>query len=124
MVNIPVAIGELFDKISILEIKKEKINNPIKQKNINLELSSLLKIADDIDKSQIKFFIEKLYKINLQLWDIEDKIRIKEKQMIFDDEFIFLARNVYKKNDIRSDIKKQINIIMTSEIIEEKSYEE
>lgn len=118
---VPISLGELYDKISILIIKKEKIKNLNKLKNIQTELDLLQDIAEkyDIDGE----FHTALYVVNLKLWDVEDKLRIKEKKREFDTEFIDLARSVYHLNDERSTIKRQINEIYGSTIIEEKYYE-
>ena len=122
IIHVPISIGELIDKITILEIKKDKLKN-LKLKNILKELSFL---KDVLEKNGIfipdEIFLQ-LKSINLTLWDIEDKIRIKEKNKEFDNEFIKLARSVYLNNDRRSETKKELNIMFNSEIIEEKSYE-
>ena len=122
IINVPISIGELIDKITILEIKKDKLKN-LKLKNILKELSFLRAV---LEKNSIfipdEIFFQ-LKSINLKLWDIEDKIRIKEKNKEFDNEFIELARSVYLNNDRRSETKKELNIMFNSEIIEEKSYE-
>ena len=122
IINVPISIGELIDKISILEIKKDKLKN-IKLKNILKELSFLRAV---LEKNSIfipdEIFLQ-LKSINLTLWNIEDKIRIKEKNKEFDNEFIELARSVYLNNDRRSEKKKELNLMFKSEIIEEKSYE-
>jgi len=122
IINVPISVGELIDKITILEIKKDKLKN-LKLKNIVKELSFLRAV---IEKNNIfipdEIFFQ-LKSINLKLWDIEDKIRIKEKNKEFDKEFIELARSVYLNNDRRSETKKELNIMFNSEIIEEKSYE-
>ena len=122
IINVPISVGELIDKVSILEIKKDKLKN-LKLKNILKELSFLRAV---IEKNSIfipdEIFFQ-LKSINLKLWDIEDKIRIKEKNKEFDNEFIELARSVYLNNDRRSEKKKELNIMFNSEIIEEKSYE-
>lgn len=123
MINIPISIGELFDRISILEIKLEKIQNKEKLKNIKKELLLLNELSSTIAISRIQQLITQLKETNLILWDIEDKIRIKERNFEFDEEFIQLARNVYITNDNRSEIKRKINVITNSELIEEKSYE-
>ena len=121
-INVPISVGELIDKITILEIKKDKLKN-LKLKNILKELSFLRAV---LEKNSIlipdEIFLQ-LKSINLTLWDIEDKIRIKEKNKEFDNEFIELARSVYLNNDSRSETKKELNIMFNSEIIEEKSYE-
>ena len=122
IINVPISVGELIDKITILEIKKDKLKN-VKLKNILKELSFLRAV---LEKNSI-FIPDAIYfqlkSINLKLWDIEDKIRIKEKNKEFDNEFIELARSVYLNNDRRSATKKELNIMFNSEIIEEKSYE-
>ena len=122
IIHVPISIGELIDKITILEIKKDKLKN-LKLKNILKELSFL---KDVLEKNSIfipdEIFLQ-LKSINLTLWDIEDKIRIKEKNKEFDNEFIKLARSVYLNNDRRSETKKELNLMFNSEIIEEKSYE-
>ena len=122
IINVPISVGELIDKITILEIKKDNLKN-LKLKNILKELSFLRAV---LEKNSIfipdEIFFQ-LKSINLKLWDIEDKIRIKEKNKEFDNEFIELARSVYLNNDTRSETKKELNIIFNSEIIEEKSYE-
>ena len=122
IIHVPISIGELIDKITILEIKKDKLKN-LKLKNILNELSFLRAV---LKKNSIfipdEIFLQ-LKSINLTLWDIEDKIRIKEKNKEFDNEFIELARSVYLNNDRRSETKKELNMMFNSEIIEEKSYE-
>ena len=122
IIHVPISIGELIDKITILEIKKDKLKN-LKLKNILKELSFLRAV---LEKNSIfipdEIFLQ-LKSINLTLWDIEDKIRIKEKNKEFDNEFIQLARSVYLNNDRRSETKKVLNMKVNSEIIEEKSYE-
>ena len=118
--NIPISIGELYDKLSILQIKKEKIKDIDKLSFINKEIEYL---QPYIDKFSLELTIQKQMKnINEKLWDIEDKIRIKETKQEFDAEFILLARMVYKTNDERHKIKNLINSIFNSEIKEIKSY--
>lgn len=122
IINVPISIGELIDKITILEIKKDKLKN-LKLKNILKELSFLRAVLKkNIILIPDEIFLQ-LKSINLTLWDIEDKIRIKEKNKEFDNEFIELARSVYINNDRRSETKKELNLMFKSEIIEEKSYE-
>lgn len=125
-INTIISVGEFFDKITILEIKKKKIIDKEKLKNINYELGELRKIEEkcNLEKFALNELIENLYNINLELWTIEDEIRILEKSKTFDSEFINLARSVYIKNDLRAKIKKEINIKSKSNLIEEKSYEE
>ena len=123
IINAPISIGELIDKITILEIKKNKLQNS-KLKNVLKELSFLRKL---MEKHQIEItddLFTQLKEINLTLWNIEDQIRIKEKNKEFDNIFIELARSVYFKNDKRAEIKKRINQLSNSEITEEKSYAE
>jgi len=120
LLKIPVSIGELFDKFSILEIKLEKILNVNKREKINTEINEL---KNYIDKYQIsiELYME-LKNINLRLWEIEDKLRIKESKKEFDDDFISLARSVYFTNDKRSDKKREINRLFNSHIEEVKEY--
>jgi len=123
IINAPISIGELVDKITILEIKKNKLQNS-KLENVLKELSFLRKL---MEKHQIEItdnLFTQLKEINLTLWNIEDQIRIKEKKKEFDNIFIELARSVYFTNDKRSEIKKRINRLSNSEITEEKSYAE
>ena len=123
IINAPISIGELVDKITILEIKKNKLQNS-KLENVLKELSFLRKL---MAKHQIEItdnLFTQLKEINLKLWNIEDQIRIKEKNKEFDNIFIELARSVYFTNDKRSEIKKRINRLSNSEITEEKFYSE
>ena len=121
IINAPISIGELVDKITILEIKKNKLQNS-KLKNVLKELSYLRELIEKhkIDITDDLFF--QLKEVNLSLWNIEDQIRIKEKNKEFDNTFIELARSVYFKNDKRAEIKKSINQLCNSEITEEKFY--
>ena len=120
-----ISAGELFDKITILEIKKAKISNKEKLIDINRELSSLNETVKKFipDQSSISKYIDDLKNINLKLWDIEDGKRAAEKYKKFDEKFIELARNVYKFNDERAKIKLAINTSLGSNIKEVKSYE-
>ena len=120
-----ISAGELIDKITILEIKKEKISNKEKLVEVNKELSSLNETFKKSinDESKIINFKNDLKKINLKLWDIEDGKRSAEKNNKFDEKFIELARNVYKFNDERAKIKLAINNALGSNIKEVKSYE-
>ena len=121
IINAPISIGELIDKITILEIKKNKLQNS-KLENVLKELS-YLRILMEKNKIEINdYLFTQLKEINLTLWDIEDQIRIKEKNKEFDNTFIELARSVYFKNDKRAEIKKSINRLSNSEITEEKFY--
>ena len=122
--KVPISLGELIDKITILRIKSNKINSNEAQKNIKLELEKLEHILNEtmLINTNLKNFEIKLSKINQSLWDIEDQLRKKEKDKQFDKKFVSLARMVYYKNDERAKIKRMINKSFGSEIIEEKSY--
>ena len=120
-----ISAGELVDKITILEIKKNKISDENKLKEIDKELNSLNNTMDKfiLEKSKILTFKDQLKEINLKLWDIEDGKRLAEKNSQFDETFIELARSVYKFNDERAKIKLAINNALGSNIKEVKSYE-
>jgi hypothetical protein len=120
-----ISAGELFDKITILEIKKEKISNNEKLVDVEKELSSLKDTVEKFipNQNNILKHVNDLKEINLKLWDIEDGKRAAEKEKKFDDKFIELARNVYKLNDERAKIKLAINTVLGSNIKEVKSYE-
>ena len=117
----PVSLGELIDKITILEIKQIHMTG-IKLKNVDKELKLLNKILQDKNLEIDIDLINNLKEVNNNLWEIEDEIRIKERNQEFDKEFIQLARSVYKENDKRASIKKEINQKYNSELVEEKSY--
>ena len=122
--KIPISWGELFDKITILQIKNENLTSQDALKNVEWELKQLqttliINFSQDVEVKQLE---TELRKINKKLWDIEDRIRDKERTSSFDDEFIQLARSVYITNDERSRIKKRINETFGSELVEEKSY--
>ena len=117
----PISIGELIDKITILEIKQIYMTG-IKLKNINKEMKLLKNILQDKNLEINIALIKNLKKINKKLWEIEDNIRIKESKQEFDEEFIKLARSVYIENDKRASIKKEINQKYNSDLVEEKSY--
>ena len=128
-IEVPVSIGELFDKLSILQIKKEKITDKKMLDLISEELSLLSKsISLIIDnnkgrENEIFLLMDKLKLINQELWDIEENKRDCERKKIFDDNFIELSRSVYKKNDKRAELKKEINLKFESKIVEVKSHE-
>ena len=124
-VNLPASIGELFDKITILEIKRSKIKDKIKLKIINQELNLLKKVVltKKIKTRNMTSLIKKLKNINLRLWNVEDKLRIFEKKKLFKKDFINYARKVYYMNDKRSYLKNEINKRTNSHISEVKSYE-
>jgi|TARA_R110002020_G_scaffold136258_3_gene303989 hypothetical protein len=126
--KIEVSNGEILDKLSILELKMRFIENQSQKDNIIKEYKFLKTVSMDIlDKDDDIFpfdLYEALSNINLRLWNIEDSIRLKEKNKEFDDEFVDLARAVYYTNDERSKIKKEINLQTGSEFLEEKSYKD
>ena len=131
MISIPVAVGEVADKITILELKLRFIKDKEKTNNIKKELMLLKEIFDKCVEShnnstqnRIRALQYNLSEINQQIWKIEDAIRFQEKNEKFDVNFIQLARSIYRNNDRRAKLKRQINLLTNSEIIEEKSYEE
>jgi len=126
LINTPVSFGEVVDKITILEIKSERIDDAKKNVNIRRELELLETAWMDAvhDMADVSEARARLKTVNEELWDIEDKIRLKEKASSFDSEFIELARSVYFTNDRRADIKKEINLALGSELVEEKSYQD
>ena len=126
IIHVPVSPGEVLDKITILEIKSERISDPDKLVNVNRELELLraswqkfVDVDDDVRRIHAK-----LKSINEDLWEIEDDIRDKERAREFDERFIELARSVYVTNDRRADAKKELNIYLGSEMVEEKSYQD
>ena len=120
-VLIPVSIGELYDKVSILEIKKQKLEGK-SLLNVEKELDLPFVILQNLDIRIDNELFDPLRLVNSTLWDIEDQIREREHNSDFGNEFIELARSVYKENDLRASIKRTINQIMSSNIVEEKSY--
>ena len=125
LITTPISHGELIDKITILEIKSEQIADPAKLANVRKELDLLnaIWVADPISAVDIADERTRLKHVNQTLWDIEDRIRLKEKAQAFDAEFIELARAVYFQNDDRAAIKREINLKLGSQLIEEKSYQ-
>lgn len=125
-VSVEISIGEFFDKITILEIKRDRISDPDKLANINRELGWLEDLLGDLSfsRNDVESEVRELRNINEKLWVIEDDIRDKEAKKEFDQAFIELARAVYHTNDRRSDVKKAINLKLGSDFVEEKSYEE
>jgi len=125
-IRVPVSPGEVLDKITILEIKSERMTDPAKVANVRIELALLQETwsqaveEDDV----IRDLHGQLKQINEALWEIEDDIRDKERDREFDQRFIELARSVYFTNDRRSQVKKQLNLHLGSQIIEEKSYQD
>lgn len=122
-INVPISIGELIDKITILEIKSSKIKDKNKLENVKNELEKLNIIEKEIIKDEINNLKNELKEVNLKLWDIENAKRQHEADKRFDEEFITLARNVYIFNDKRAEIKRKINDLSGSEIVEEKEFE-
>lgn len=125
-INIEISIGEFWDKITILQIKADRIKDKDKLINITKELNQLVDHWEKSSHNEIGIDAElkKLRHINEQLWDIEDNIRDKELAQEFDDVFVELARSVYFINDKRAAVKKEINKKMGSSLVEEKSYKE
>jgi len=123
-IQVPISPGELLDKITILEIKAEQIKDPQKLYNIQTELNLLNTTwnQSSLNNDTVQQLKQELRKNNQELWEIEDKIRIKEANKEFDQVFIELARSVYIQNDRRAATKKKINQELGSQIIEEKSY--
>ncbi len=122
----PLSVGELIDKITILKIKQKKASDKDKLNNINHELDELETTwknekAPELDISDL---FDQLTEVNEALWKIEDDIRAKEAVNTFDQEFIELARSVYKQNDRRAELKKEINLRSGSALVEEKLYQE
>ena len=125
LINTPISLGELVDKISILMIKKKNISDSIKLQHVNKELEFLQKtLKKYISEDKINEFLLALVNINSKLWDIEDDIRECERKRLFDQTFIDLARSVYFTNDERAKVKNDINETFGSELVEVKSYEE
>lgn len=126
IIQVPVSPGEVLDKITILEIKSERISDAGKLANVKRELA-LLQAAwqQSVDEDEtVRRIHDELKSINESLWEIEDDIRDKERAREFDQVFIGLARSVYVTNDQRANAKKELNIYLGSEIVEEKSYQD
>ncbi len=123
IIEAPVSVGELLDKITILEIKRRRLTDPEKQRNVALELAHLrdrwASAKIDIDLSP---YMVELEAVNEVLWEIEDAIRECERRQDFGPRFVHLARSVYRTNDRRADLKRAINALTRSTIREEKSY--
>ncbi len=126
LIQTPVSYGELIDKITILEIKSRRITDDAKLANVRNELDLLNATWGNSAASQTDIVDEraKLLAVNELLWDIEDRIRLKERAQAFDQEFIELARAVYFRNDERAAFKREINLKLGSELVEEKSYQD
>jgi hypothetical protein len=123
-IRVDVSPGELIDKITILQIKLERIGDAAKLANVRLEYDVLMQVyAREIaETAELRALGERLKTINEALWDIEDNIREHERAKTFDAGFVALARSVYRTNDERSAVKRAINELLASKIIEEKSY--
>lgn len=125
MILVPISVGELVDKLTILQIKLQNIDDPEKWKNVRAEWDILSNLPEYKDIAyEVAPFFTNLYIVNMELWKIEDDIRECERDQNFGRRFIDLARAVYKTNDKRATIKKNINIKYGSKIVEEKSYKE
>ena len=122
--KIPVSWGELIDKITILEIKTARLSNPVALANVAKELALLRRAGERefAENAEVLGLKQQLTAVNEALWQIEDEIREKERQDAFDEAFVALARSVYKRNDERAALKRQINSLLSSELVEEKSY--
>ena len=119
---VPVSVGELIDKITILRIKQRKIGDEAKRRNVETELRALTAVCEQHRIDLASADVRELERINDVLWVIEDDIRDKERAQAFDAEFVRLARAVYVENDERAAIKRRINVKLGSNIVEEKSY--
>ncbi len=121
----PHSLGELIDKITVLEIKEKRIQDKAKLKNVKTELKLLKKIfwREVVQSGKLKRLTAKLKKVNEVIWLSEDKVRGHEKNNNFDSNFVMFARAIYKNNDQRALLKKEISQLLNSQIVEEKSYE-
>jgi hypothetical protein len=123
MISIPVSVGEMIDKLSILQVKKTKVNDEEKLIFINKEFELLYNFSlEYFNNPEVELIYEKLILVNTNLWDIEDNLRVMEKEKNFNDDFIELARKVYITNDERFRLKNEINMVTNSEIREVKDY--
>jgi len=124
MLTVQTSPGEFLDKLTILEIKSERMTDGAKLANVRRELELLRATwaASPLSSRDVSSLIAELRRVNLALWEIEDRIRAKEAARSFDAEFVELARSVYRTNDRRAAIKRELNLALGSELIEEKSY--
>lgn len=123
-IRVPISVGELLDKLTILRIKSERISDPDKLANVRRELEALEATwaESPFSEHDLTAELEQLQRVNETLWDIEDQIRLKESRLEFDQEFIELARSVYLTNDERAAVTRDINVKVGSDIVGEKSY--
>ena len=121
---VPISVGELLDKISILEIKAAAISDPAKHRNVMRELTALeaVRRREIVAMPELAALYAELKSANRALWQIEDEIRERERAGLFDEGFVELARNVYRTNDRRAILKRRINELTGSDLVEEKSY--
>ena len=126
LLSVPVSVGEVVDKLTILEIKSARVSDPDKLQNIAAELDALRPLVSGgvFDGEEVALLTDALRTVNGHLWDIEDNIRAEEAGGRFGDRFIELARAVYVTNDRRAELKKQINLATGSALVEEKSYKD
>ena len=126
LIQTPVSYGELIDKMTILQIKLQEIRDEAKLANVRNELELLEATWENDAASKVDIADEtgRLLAVNKRLWDIEDRIRLKERAQAFDDDFVKLARSVYFENDERAAIKREINLKLGSTLVEEKSYQD
>lgn len=125
LVHVPVSVGDLIDKLTILEIKLKRIDDPQKRKHIQDELGLLIMVVQEaklMDEPTLSRLKDRLSDVNQLLWEIEDRIRSHERRLDFGSEFVELARAVCKTNDLRAELKREINVSVGSSLVEEKSY--
>lgn len=122
--NIQISPGEFLDRLTILEIKSERISDPVKLANVRweLELFRATWTASPLARRDVSALVAELRTVNETLWDAEDGLRRKEAEQRFDDEFVALARSVYRANDRRAAVKRELNLALGSDLLEEKSY--
>ena len=124
IISIQASVGEVIDKVSILNIKVEKLTNPEALENVSLELGFLKRALKDsgMEEALSHSLFQQLAEVNAKLWQVEDELRECESKKTFDAEFIDLARSVYKLNDRRASIKRDVNLAFGSQLMEEKCY--
>ena len=124
MIEVPVSWGELVDKITILQIKSDRMKDEVKLQNVRKELTLLTdRLGATVENAEVARLAKALYDVNAALWDIEDDIRDCENAGDFDEKFVSLARSVYITNDKRADLKREVNLALGSGLVEEKSYQ-